>query len=48
MVDSWKFDGHSGHIVCKLDEIDTLITDDAIRPQHRQMLEAAGIRLVIA
>jgi DeoR family ulaG and ulaABCDEF operon transcriptional repressor len=48
LVDSSKFDGHSGHIVCKLDEIDILITDAAIRPQHRDMLEAAGIRVVIA
>ncbi len=48
LVDSTKFDGPSGHIVCELAEIDVLITDDAIRPQHRQMLEAAGIRLVIA
>jgi DeoR family transcriptional regulator, ulaG and ulaABCDEF operon transcriptional repressor len=48
LVDSSKFDGPSGHIVCALDEIDTLITDDAIRQEHREMLEAAGVTIIIA
>lgn len=47
LVDSSKFDGPSGHIVCKLEEIDVLITDDALRPEHRKMLESAGIRLIM-
>ena len=48
LVDSSKFDGPSGHIVCALSQIDTIITDDAIRQEHRDMLEAAGITLIVA
>jgi DeoR family ulaG and ulaABCDEF operon transcriptional repressor len=48
LVDSSKFDGPSGHIVCALSEIDTVITDDAIRQEHRDMLNAAGVTVVIA
>jgi DeoR family ulaG and ulaABCDEF operon transcriptional repressor len=48
LVDSSKFDEHSGHIVCRLNDIDILITDDAIRQKHRDMLAAAGIRVIIA
>jgi DeoR family ulaG and ulaABCDEF operon transcriptional repressor len=48
LVDSSKFTGPSGHVVCRLDEIDTVVTDAGISTQHRQMLEKANVRVVIA
>ena len=48
MVDSSKFDGPSGHGVCRLEEIDVVICDSGIPPARKAMLEKAGIRLVIA
>ena len=48
LVDSSKFEGSSGHVVCDLAEIDIVVTDDGIRPPHREMLESAGIAVVIA
>ncbi|MBO9696284.1 MAG: DeoR/GlpR transcriptional regulator [Sphingopyxis sp.] len=48
LVDSSKFSGPSGNVVCSLDEIDIVVTDSAIDPRHIAMMEAAGIRVVIA
>jgi DeoR family ulaG and ulaABCDEF operon transcriptional repressor len=48
LVDSSKFDGPSGHVVCPLEEIDVIVTDRGVRPAHRSMLEKAGVRLVVA
>jgi DeoR family ulaG and ulaABCDEF operon transcriptional repressor len=48
LVDSSKFTGPSGHVVCALEEIDTVITDAAVTEAQRQMLEAAGVKVVIA
>ncbi len=48
LVDSSKFDGPSGHVVCPLEEIDTVVTDGGISSEHKRMLERAGVRLVIA
>ena len=48
LVDSSKFDGPSGNVVCELSDIDTIVTDQAISDEHRQMVEASGIDLVIA
>jgi DeoR family ulaG and ulaABCDEF operon transcriptional repressor len=48
LVDSSKFAGPSGHVVCRLDEIDTVVTDAGISPEHTRMLEKANVRLVIA
>ena len=48
LVDSSKFDEPSGHVVCHLDEIDTVVTDAGISAQHTKMLEKAGVRVVIA
>lgn len=48
LVDSSKFSGPSGNVVCSLDEIDIVVTDSAIEPRHVAMMEAAGIRVVIA
>jgi DeoR family ulaG and ulaABCDEF operon transcriptional repressor len=48
LVDSSKFDGPSGHVVCPLEDIDIVVTDSRIPAGHRAMLEKAGVRLVIA
>lgn len=48
LVDSSKFEGSSGHVVCDLADIDVVVTDRAIAKPHRKMLEAAGIQIVVA
>lgn len=48
LVDSSKFKAPAGHIVCGLSEIDVLVTDVDIADEHAQMLERAGIRLIVA
>jgi DeoR family transcriptional regulator, ulaG and ulaABCDEF operon transcriptional repressor len=48
LVDSTKFDGPSGHVVCPLTEIDIVVTDSGIALQHAKMLETAGVKLIIA
>jgi len=48
LVDSTKFDGPSGHVVCPLEDIDVVVTDAGVAPEHAEMLERAGVRLVIA
>jgi len=48
LVDSSKFSGPSGNVVCALDEIDIVVTDAGIEPRHVTMMEAAGIRVIIA
>lgn len=48
MADSSKFIAPSGHVVCELMDVDTVITDAGINDQARDMLEQAGITLVIA
>ncbi|HZV10105.1 MAG TPA: DeoR/GlpR transcriptional regulator, partial [Novosphingobium sp.] len=48
LVDASKFGSSSGGIVCALDEVDILITDAAITPEQAAMVEAAGVRLIIA
>ncbi len=48
LVDSSKFLGPSGNVVCDLQEIDVVVTDSAIERPHREMLLAAGVKIVIA
>ena len=48
LVDSTKFDRSSLAHLCDLGEIDTLVVDDAITPEWRQRLEAAGVTVVVA
>ena len=47
LVDSSKFRGSSGNVVCELDEVDVVVTDSGIEPRHREMLAATGVELVI-
>jgi DeoR family ulaG and ulaABCDEF operon transcriptional repressor len=48
LVDSSKFDGPSGHVVCRLDEIDVVVTDKGISQKQTAMLRAAEIKVIIA
>jgi DeoR family ulaG and ulaABCDEF operon transcriptional repressor len=48
LVDSAKFASGSGTIVCGLDEVDVLVTDAGISPEHAAMVRAAGVELVVA
>ncbi len=48
LVDSSKFTGPSGHLVCGLEEIDTVVTDSGITADQRAMLKAAGVAVVVA
>ena len=47
LVDSTKFAKRSSLILCPLDRIDTIITDDGIDDRTAAMLEAAEITLVV-
>jgi DeoR family ulaG and ulaABCDEF operon transcriptional repressor len=48
LVDSSKFHGSSGNVVCELGEVDVVVTDKGIAQKDVRMLEAAGIKVVIA
>ncbi len=48
LVDSSKFDARSSLVLCPLDRIDTVITDDGITDRAASMLEAAEIKLIVA
>lgn len=48
LVDSSKFKSRSSLILCGLDRVTTIITDDSIRDEDRTMLEAAGVNLIVA
>ena len=46
LVDSSKFDGPSGHVVCPLDEIDTVVTDADIPAQYTNEDVGEGRRAI--
>jgi DeoR family transcriptional regulator, ulaG and ulaABCDEF operon transcriptional repressor len=48
LADSSKFAESSGHVVCDLDAIDVLVTDDGITDRTAALFEAAGITLIVA
>ncbi|WP_422371587.1 DeoR/GlpR family DNA-binding transcription regulator [Hoeflea sp.] len=48
LVDSSKFRKRSSLILCPLERITTVITDNGIRDEDRLMLEKAGVGLVVA
>jgi DeoR family ulaG and ulaABCDEF operon transcriptional repressor len=48
MVDSSKFRRRSSLILCPLDRVTTVITDEGISEESVRMIEDAGVRLVIA
>jgi DeoR family transcriptional regulator, ulaG and ulaABCDEF operon transcriptional repressor len=48
MVDSTKFQRRSSLILCPLNRVSMLITDDGIPDSARAMIEEAGIKLIVA
>lgn len=48
LADSSKFRKRSSLILCRLERVTTIITDDGIRDEDRQMLETAGVGLIVA
>jgi DeoR family ulaG and ulaABCDEF operon transcriptional repressor len=46
MVDSSKFTRRSSMILCPLDNVSTIVTDDRVPDDAAAMVEAAGIRLI--
>ena len=48
MVDSSKFRRRSSLILCPLERIATVITDDGLEDRAAKMLEAAGVKLIVA
>ncbi len=48
LVDHTKFQGPSGNVVCGLEEVDVVVTDSGASDRDVAMLEAAGIRVIIA
>jgi DeoR family ulaG and ulaABCDEF operon transcriptional repressor len=48
MVDSTKFQRRSSLILCPLNRVSTLITDDGLPDSARAMIEDAGIKLIVA
>ncbi|OCX66943.1 DeoR family transcriptional regulator [Thioclava sp. SK-1] len=48
LVDSSKFENRSSLVLCPLNRIDVLITDDGISDRAASMLEAADVKLIVA
>ena len=48
LVDSSKFGARANLVACPLSRIGVVITDSGITPRQRQMVESAGIRLIVA
>jgi DeoR family transcriptional regulator, ulaG and ulaABCDEF operon transcriptional repressor len=48
LVDSSKFHRRSSLILCPLERISTVITDEGIEDTHAAMIETAGVSLVVA
>jgi DeoR family ulaG and ulaABCDEF operon transcriptional repressor len=48
LVDSSKFQGPSGNVLCGLEEIDVVVTDAGIGAAHRKMLDASGVQVFVA
>jgi DeoR family transcriptional regulator, ulaG and ulaABCDEF operon transcriptional repressor len=48
LVDSSKFRQRSSLILCGLERISTIITDDGVSDSEQRMLENAGVKLIVA
>lgn len=48
LVDSSKFENRSSLVLCPLNRIDIVITDEGITDRAASMLEAADIRVIVA
>lgn len=48
LVDSSKFEAPAGHLLCRLDEVSTIVTDAGIAPAAAQMIKKSGVELIVA
>jgi DeoR family ulaG and ulaABCDEF operon transcriptional repressor len=48
LVDSSKFAARSSLILCPLERVHTIITDDGIAQRDARLVEQSGIRLIVA
>jgi DeoR family transcriptional regulator, ulaG and ulaABCDEF operon transcriptional repressor len=48
LVDATKFEAPSGNVVCELNEIDGIVTDDRLNDKTANMIESAGVKLIVA
>lgn len=48
LVDSSKFEASAGQVLCALDEVSVLVTDEGVRDDCAQYVERAGVRLIVA
>ena len=48
LVDSSKFEAPTGHLLCTLDEVHTIITDERITEPQADLVKRAGVKLLIA
>jgi len=48
LIDSSKFEGSSGNVVCDLEDIDIIVTDEGVESRHIEMIGAAGVELIVA
>ncbi len=48
LVDASKFEEPSGNVVCGLEDISTIVTDDRISDKFAKIIEIAGVRLIVA
>jgi DeoR family ulaG and ulaABCDEF operon transcriptional repressor len=48
LVDSSKFRQRSSLILCRLDRVDAIITDGGVSEEAVAMIEAAGVKLIVA
>jgi DeoR family ulaG and ulaABCDEF operon transcriptional repressor len=47
LVDATKFEQSSGNVVCGLEQVDVLITDSRVKESDKEMIQAAGIELIV-
>ncbi|SES24079.1 transcriptional regulator, DeoR family [Tranquillimonas rosea] len=48
LADSTKFSKRSSLVLCPLERLTTVITDDGIEDRHAELLDAAGVQLIVA
>lgn len=48
LADSSKFKARTSLILCSLEQVNTVITDSGVRDEDRDMLEEAGVQVIVA
>ena len=48
VTDSSKFGQHSDFVICPVNQIDVLVTDDQLPKNYQHQLENSGIKVLIA